>query len=258
MGSRSKSPSYRRRNSSPSKRYSRSPPSSRRRGNNSRSRSPPPRLSRSNRSRSPQRRQNRDESYRNNNRHYGNSSRRSADGDKRKRGFEWGRPEDNEAEQAEEPIVEKAQPNFGLSGKLAAETNTVNGVELKYTEPPEAAKPTLKWRLYVFKGSEQIDLLHIHRSSSLLIGRDRAVADIPVDHPSCSKQHAVLQYRLVNAEDDTGKPTKVVKPFIIDLESTNGTFLNGDKIPQTRYVELRAKDVLKFGESTREYVLLHA
>ncbi|OAD09133.1 hypothetical protein MUCCIDRAFT_151774 [Mucor lusitanicus CBS 277.49] len=158
----------------------------------------------------------------------------------------------------EEEPVEKVEPNFGLSGKLAAETNTVKGVELKYNEPPEAAKPSTKWRLYVFKGDEQVDLLHIHRQSSYLIGRDRVVVDIPVDHPSCSKQHAVLQYRIVTEEGANGKPVKVVKPFIIDLEATNGTFLNNEQIPATRFVELKAKDVLKFGSSTREYVLLHA
>ncbi|KAI9267438.1 SMAD/FHA domain-containing protein [Sporodiniella umbellata] len=148
-------------------------------------------------------------------------------------------------------------PNFGLSGALAKETNTVKGVELKYNEPPEATKPELKWRLYVFKGKDQIDLLHIHRQSAYLIGRDRAVTDIPIDHPSCSKQHAVIQYRLVDEKNDTGKVNRVVKPFIIDLEATNGTFLNGEKIPSTRYVELKSSDVLKFGSSTRDYVLLH-
>ena len=37
------------------------------------------------------------------------------------------------------------------------------------------------------------ELLHIHRQSAYLIGRDRAVADILVEHPSCSKQHAAIQ-----------------------------------------------------------------
>jgi hypothetical protein len=37
----------------------------------------------------------------------------------------------------------------------------------------------------------------IHRMSAYLFGRDRLVADIPTDHPSCSQQHAVLQFRLV-------------------------------------------------------------
>jgi smad nuclear-interacting protein 1 len=140
------------------------------------------------------------------------SPRRSRrDDGKRNKKYEWGRPEDNEKEEEEEEEVEKQQPNFGLSGKLAAETNTVNGVQLKYNEPPEAAKPKQKWRLYVFKGDEQIDLLHIHRQSSYLIGRDRLIVDIPVDHPSCSKQHAVIQYRTVTHQDDNGKTVKVVK-----------------------------------------------
>jgi len=43
------------------------------------------------------------------------------------------------------------------------------------SEPPESRKPTQKWRLYVFKGKEQIDLLHIHRQSAFLIGRERKV-----------------------------------------------------------------------------------
>lgn len=54
------------------------------------------------------------------------------------------------------PAVEPEKPNFGLSGLLAKETNTVKGVELKYNEPPEARKPLKNWRLYVFKGEEQI------------------------------------------------------------------------------------------------------
>ena len=44
--------------------------------------------------------------------------------------------------------------NLGLSGALAGESNTVNGVVVKYSEPPEARKPKKKWRLYVFKGKK--------------------------------------------------------------------------------------------------------
>ncbi|ORE12161.1 SMAD/FHA domain-containing protein [Rhizopus microsporus var. microsporus] len=177
----------------------------------------------------------------------------------RQRRHEWGgRGASTDRKEEEEEPAEREGPNFGLSGKLAAETNTVKGVELKYNEPPEAAKPDKKWRLYVFKKDEQIDLLHIHRQSSYLIGRDRVVVDIPVDHPSCSKQHAVIQYREVDEKDESGKFRKVIKPFIIDLEATNGTFLNGEQIPTTRFIELKPQDVLKFGSSTRDYVLLHA
>ena len=47
---------------------------------------------------------------------------------------------------------DKAKPDFGLSGKLADDTNTFRGIVVKYNEPPEARKPKLKWRLYPFKG----------------------------------------------------------------------------------------------------------
>ncbi|KAF9090417.1 hypothetical protein BGX23_005978 [Mortierella sp. AD031] len=168
---------------------------------------------------------------------------------------------EDEAERKKKPVIaeeDKEKPNFGLSGSLAAETNTtVNGTVLKYNEPPEARKPSQKWRLYVFKGDKEIDLLHIHRQSAFLFGRDRNVVDVPIEHPSCSKQHAVLQFRQIVETDALGQAKRTTKPFIIDLESANGTFVNGTKIPPTRYYELKLSDVLKFGASTREFVLLH-
>ena len=67
------------------------------------------------------------------------------------------------------------QVNMGLSGKLLEETNTVNGVVVKYSEPSEARKPKTRWRLYVFKGNEELPILYIHRQSAYLLGRDRKV-----------------------------------------------------------------------------------
>ncbi|KAH9891667.1 SMAD/FHA domain-containing protein [Cubamyces lactineus] len=159
-------------------------------------------------------------------------------------------------------VEDKAKPNFAPSGLLAAETKTVKRADgtstvLKYHEPPEARKPSVGWRLYVFKGKEQVDLLHIHRQSAYLIGRDRTVVDIAVEHPSCSKQHAVIQYRQVQEKNEFGDVKTAVKPFIIDLESTNGTIVNDETIPTSRYYELMLGDVIKFGESTREYVLMN-
>ncbi|KAJ2415364.1 hypothetical protein GGI10_001746 [Coemansia sp. RSA 2530] len=158
------------------------------------------------------------------------------------------------AESDKDPAAATA-PNFGLSGKLAAETNTVNGVVLKYAEPPEARKPKSRWRLYVFKDNKDIDMRQLDKASGYLFGRDRMVADVPTDHPSCSSQHAVLQFRQTTAGASSAS-SSTIKPYLIDLSSTNGTFLNGEKIPAQRYVELRSEDVIKFGFSTREYVLL--
>ena len=159
--------------------------------------------------------------------------------------------------QEDKPAKDKDKPDFKLSGKLTEDANTFRGVVIKYNEPPEARKPKRRWRLYPFKGEESLPILHIHRQSAFLLGRDRKIADIPIDHPSCSKQHAVLQYRMVEytrSDDSTGRR---VRPYVIDLGSANGTFVNNNRIEAQRYVELVEKDVLKFGYSSREYVILH-
>ncbi len=106
------------------------------------------------------------------------------------------------------PEVEKQKPNFSNTGKLAAETNTVAGtnIVLKYNEPPEARKPAARdaWRLYVFKGSEMLETVELGGRSCWLVGRERMVVDFPVDHPSCSKQHAVVQFRHVVKTNEFG------------------------------------------------------
>ena len=46
------------------------------------------------------------------------------------------------------------------------------------------------------------------------------------------------------------------RPYIIDLESANGTSINGDLISPSRYYELKENDIVKFGFSTRDYVII--
>lgn len=77
------------------------------------------------------------------------------------------------------------------------------------------------------------------------------MVDFPVEHPSCSKQHAVLQFRYTEKKGEWGERRGGVKPYVIDLESANGTRVNGETVPERRFVEVRSKDVVTFGESTR-------
>lgn len=79
------------------------------------------------------------------------------------------------------------------------------------------------------------------------------VSDIQLANPSISAQHSVIQFRQRRKPDD---PNPQVIPYVMDLETTNGTFLNGERIEAARYYELRDKDVLKFGCSSRDYVLI--
>lgn len=160
----------------------------------------------------------------------------------------------------QEERKEDQKPNFAVSGALSKDVGSsgrlYKGVLLKFQEPLEARTPSIQWRLYVFKGEDQLDTLHISKQSAYLIGRNEDIADIPVQHPSCSSQHAVLQYRALQMSDGSGRLNCL--PYIMDLESTNGTFLNGVRIDSARYYQLKTRDVLKFGMSSRDYVLLSA
>jgi hypothetical protein len=95
------------------------------------------------------------------------------------------------ADRSEAPVVEKEKPNFGLSGALAKKdaggggSNMYKGVLLKFREPPEARAPAnTYWRLYVFKGKEELETLHIAKQSAYLIGRNADICDIVIQHPS--------------------------------------------------------------------------
>jgi smad nuclear-interacting protein 1 len=161
-----------------------------------------------------------------------------------------------------QPLVEKEKPNFSTTGQLAAESNTIKSsdgkaIVLKYHEPPEARKPAPghKWRMYVFKGSDILETIELSQQSCWLFGREASVVDILIEHPSSSKQHAVVQFRHVETRNEFGDKKSRVKPYLIDLESANGTMLNGTKVPPGRYLELRDKDEVGFGHSTRQYMI---
>ncbi|SHO80143.1 Similar to S.cerevisiae protein PML1 (Subunit of the RES complex) [Malassezia sympodialis ATCC 42132] len=110
--------------------------------------------------------------------------------------------------------------------------------------------------MFVFKDGKEIDMFVLGRQSCYLFGRDRTVVDIPTEHPSCSKQHAVIQFRQVTRRNEFGDVQRFVKPFLIDLDSANGCCVNGEDVPPSRYYELRSGDTCQFGASAREYVLL--
>ena len=159
------------------------------------------------------------------------------------------------------PEVEKQKPNFSTTGKLAAAANTVKTanqtIVLKYHEPSESRKPPARdqWRLYVFKDDEILETVPLSDQSCWLFGRETAVCDISLEHPSASKQHAVIQFRYIEKRNEFGDVKGRVKPYVLDLESANGTILNGEAVPPGRYVEVRDADVLTFGHSSREYVV---
>jgi smad nuclear-interacting protein 1 len=149
-----------------------------------------------------------------------------------------------------------SKANFALSGALAKDTKTGTAVKSattgeaiasKYSEPEDACEPVGNWRIFVFKGDDCLETLYLHRKAFFGIGREQELADILVAHPSCSKEHAVLQYRK--------RQGGTAALYVIDLDSTNGTWLNGERIVSAHYIELKDGDVLNFGQSSRDYVI---
>ncbi|KCV69626.1 AGC/PKC protein kinase [Fonticula alba] len=154
------------------------------------------------------------------------------------------------------------KPDYGLSGLLAAASNlNEKGVALKYAEPLEAARPgpsDPQWRLAILpEGASSPTMMRLGDRSALLVGRDLNAADLPVNHPSVSGQHAVVQFRKRTLTGSvSGTVATQILPYLIDLQSTNGTLLNGEKIVPRRFVELRHRDVIKFGLEDTCFIVL--
>lgn len=171
------------------------------------------------------------------------------------------KPEFSVKPEFEEPklLVEKELPNFEVSGVLAEDQNQRNGVPLLFSLSMDSAAPDSAhgWRLYEFSGDDNIRTEKLEVFSCFLFGTDERlaadhssdeVAFVHLQDSNCSRQHAVVQFR------NRG----TVKPYLMDLNSSNKTRLNGAAVEAGRYIELRHQDVIQFGRSANEFVLLDA
>lgn len=125
-----------------------------------------------------------------------------------------------------------------------------NGSKSLYKEPPEARTPDQHWRLSVTKEDDDSPVYRVYRQSKYVFGRDKDQCDIRLHHSSCSNIHAVLQYL---RSDSHGRH---IHPYLMDLDSSHGTYLNQRRLTPNRYYKLEENDIIRFGESSREYVLL--
>lgn len=72
---------------------------------------------------------------------------------------------------------------------------------------------------------------------------------IVLEHPSISRYHAVLQY-CISPDENYEKGF-----YIYDLESTHGTYINKQRLKSKVYCPVRVGHMLKFGGSSRLYIL---
>lgn len=78
------------------------------------------------------------------------------------------------------------------------------------------------------------DKAHIPLVGKITIGRASS-NDVVIDNKLASRQHAIIQ----KVKDDY---------FLKDMGSTNGTFLNGDRIPADKYFKLGQNDTITIGK----------
>ncbi|XP_044231944.1 kanadaptin [Thunnus albacares] len=124
---------------------------------------------------------------------------------------------------------------------------------LPYTEPSWGGKaPDDSYSLEILKNGAIVDTVHLTHTSYFVVGR-LPVCDVSLEHPSISRYHAVIQYR---GQPGEGQSAGEERGFYIqDLGSTHGTVVNKNRIPPKTYIRLRVGHVLKFGGSTRLFIL---
>ena len=88
-----------------------------------------------------------------------------------------------------------------------------------------------------------IGTLALDEKPSYTIGRVPNFADHVIEHASTSRRHATLFH---------GSDGRL---YIMDLNSANGTFLEGDPLPAHKPIALWTGAILKFGESPTEWSL---
>ncbi|KAJ8290204.1 hypothetical protein GJAV_G00009900 [Gymnothorax javanicus] len=110
--------------------------------------------------------------------------------------------------------------------------------------PSWAGKPPAGLHLDVVKGEKLIEKLIIDEKKYYLFGRNPDICDFIIDHQSCSRVHAALVYH-----------KHLKRLFLIDLNSTHGTFLGHIRLEAHKPQQVPIDSTLKFGASTRVYTI---
>jgi pSer/pThr/pTyr-binding forkhead associated (FHA) protein len=112
---------------------------------------------------------------------------------------------------------------------------------LPYKIPEWSKKPSDDYYFEILKNGRS-STTDKFRQEVITFGR-LPVCDISLEHQSISRYHAVIQFK-----EDGSK-------YIYDLGSTHGTYLNKTLVAKNHYLRLRVGDMLRFGASSRLFVL---
>lgn len=158
----------------------------------------------------------------------------------------------NERTDAPKPRVDNAKSKDIRSKIPTRLPPTGKFPPLPYTEPPWGSVPDVSYSFELLKNGAILDTVPLSQRSYFVVGR-LPVCDVSLEHPSISRYHAVLQYRgRAGQDEEVGEERGF---YVYDLGSTHGTFVNKSKIPPKTFIRFRVGHVLKFGGSTRLFIL---
>ncbi|XP_045529444.1 kanadaptin [Pieris brassicae] len=107
-----------------------------------------------------------------------------------------------------------------------------------------------EYALEVLKSGMIVEKVELTNKPYYVFGR-LANCDVVLAHPTISRHHSILQYKALADENEQASGW-----YLYDLGSTHGTFLNKEKLKHKHYTRVRVGHQIKFGSSTRTYILL--
>lgn len=170
----------------------------------------------------------------------------------------------------EQPSSTSNSESTGVDKNIPKPNPPAKQLSLKcpYTEPKWSEKPIPEhvYNFEVLKGGTIAETFNDLQSKAFWMIGKLPDNHITMAHPTVSRYHAVFQYRPdVKTESDDGddddseaetKKSDIEKGwYLYDLNSTHGSFVNKTRIPPKTYVRVRVGYLLKFGGSTRNFIL---
>ncbi|XP_061172890.1 kanadaptin-like [Saccostrea echinata] len=120
-------------------------------------------------------------------------------------------------------------------------------IAIPYKEPSWGGICEQEYKFEVIKNGAIIDNIKLDKTY-IVFGRLPS-CDVPMEHPSLSRHHAVVQFcKTPTEQQEKGW-------YLYDLDSTHGTWINKNKVYPKKYYRIRVGHVLKFGGSTRLHIL---
>jgi pSer/pThr/pTyr-binding forkhead associated (FHA) protein len=119
---------------------------------------------------------------------------------------------------------------------------------LQYNVPDSSSIPSHQYALEVLRNGTIVDNIDLCQRAYTVFGR-APDSDVILENPTISRYHAIIQYK---SEFEHGQPAGL---YLYDCGSTHGTFINKKRIEPKVYIRIKIDHLIKFGQSTRLYVV---